>query len=48
VMGVAGAPPTPTEPIHFRADHPFVFVIRDLRSNAILFAGRLSDATPSG
>jgi serpin B len=27
----------------FRADHPFVFVIRDLRSNSILFLGRVTD-----
>jgi serine protease inhibitor len=27
----------------FRADHPFVFVIRDLRSNSISFMGRVTD-----
>jgi serpin B len=27
----------------FRADHPFLFFIRDSRSGAILFAGRLSN-----
>ena len=33
------------EPPVFRADRPFVFVIRDLKSGAILFAGRVADPT---
>ena len=36
--------PPPPIPI-FRADHPFLFAIRDRRSGAILFLGRMSDPT---
>ena len=34
----------PRSPI-FRADHPFVFAIRDRKTGAILFLGRMSDPT---
>ena len=34
--------PPPPPPV-FRADHPFIFFIRDTRSGSLLFAGRLAD-----
>jgi serpin B len=43
VVGIGGGAPQQIEPIAFRADHPFLFFLRDKTSGAILFAGRVSD-----
>jgi serine protease inhibitor len=42
--GPSREPPVPV----FRADHPFVFAIRDWRTNAILFLGCITDPTRNG
>jgi serpin B len=33
----------PEQPVVFRADHPFIFLIRDTRTGVILFIGRLTN-----
>ena len=40
-LGLVGPPPPP--PPVFRADHPFIYLIRDTRSGSLLFFGRLAD-----
>lgn len=47
VMMEAGAAPNP-HPLVFRADHPFLFLIRDTSTNVVLFAGRLADPSQGG
>jgi serpin B len=43
-MKPKGEPSRPLAPPPvFRADHPFVFCIRDTRSGSLLFLGRLAD-----
>lgn len=41
IRGMASPPPVPV----FRADHPFLFAIRDRKSTAILFLGRVANPT---
>jgi serpin B len=39
----AGAPVNPSQPIVVKADHPFIFFIRDQQTGSILFVGRVLD-----
>ena len=42
ILAIVGEPfPTPV----FRADHPFLFFIRDTQTGSVLFLGRLADPT---
>jgi serpin B len=43
VMARAGSAAPSTGPQEFKADHPFLFLLRDVRSGMILFMGRVSD-----
>ena len=45
VTTLADMPARPRKTAVFRADHPFLFAIRERRSNAILFLGRVADPT---
>lgn len=41
VMMAAGSAPPRDEPVKFRADHPFMVVIRDTKNGEALFVGRI-------
>jgi serine protease inhibitor len=43
VMATAGAAAPSKPPSEFKADHPFLFLLRHVKSGAILFMGRVSD-----
>ncbi|MFW6103153.1 MAG: serpin family protein [Chloroflexota bacterium] len=40
---VVGATSAPTEPVEFTIDRPFVFLIRDIQTDSILFLGRVTN-----
>lgn len=42
-MAMAGSAAPMAPPVEFNADHPFIFVIRDDKSGAVLFMGRVAD-----
>lgn len=43
ITGSAGDEPPVPEPKTFRADHPFMFLVRHIPSGCILFMGRLTN-----
>jgi serpin B len=49
IMGIERGPPRTPPPVAiFRADHPFLFAIRDRWTGAVLFLGRTIDPTLQG
>lgn len=47
VIGVVTSGITADGPQVFRADHPFLFLIRDTQTGSVLFLGRLTNPNPS-
>jgi serpin B len=43
MVGVVSARPDEPERVVFHADHPFAYVIRDITTGVVLFAGRVTD-----
>lgn len=43
IMAAGAGAPTDDEPIEMRVDRPFIFLIRDTQTGAILFIGRVMD-----
>jgi serpin B len=42
-MKMTSAMPVERSPIEFRADHPFMFLIRHTESGAIVFMGQITN-----
>ncbi len=42
-MPRGGRPPPAAPPVEFRADHPFLFALRDAKTGLLLFVGRVTD-----
>jgi serine protease inhibitor len=41
-MAAGAAPPT-GQPVEVRVDHPFFYCVRDSKTGAVLFTGRVTD-----